>query len=158
MGKEIERKFLVKEGKWQPKGEGELYRQGYLSTVKERVVRVRSAGRNGFLTIKGATVEYTRLEFEYPIPLKDAEKMLDALCEHPLIEKQRYHVEHDGVVWEIDVFKGENKGLIVAEVELENETQEFDIPDWAGQEVSKDPRYYNANLVKHPFREWGADG
>lgn len=152
MGQEIERKFLVKREKWQPGGAGEFYRQGYLSTVKERVVRVRVAGDKGFLTIKGVLGRITRLEFEYAIPLKDAGIMLNTLCERPLIEKYRHRVEYKGMVWEIDVFMGENEGLILAEVELESETQEIALPDWVGMEVSEDPRYYNMNLVKHPFK------
>ena len=157
MGKEIERKFLVKKERWQPDGKVELYRQGYLSTVKERVVRVRMAGEKAFITIKGITEGFTRLEFEYEIPLKDANTMLDTLCERPPIEKYRYPVEYDGMIWEIDVFMGDNEGLVLAEVELKSETQKFDLPYWAGVEVSEDPRYYNANLVKNPFREWQND-
>ena len=154
MGKEIERKFLVKKGMWRPGGKGNLYRQGYLSTVKERVVRVRVTGDKGFLTIKGVTVGFSRLEFEYEIPLRDAHQMLDTLCERPLIEKTRYWVEHEGLIWEIDVFLEDNEGLLLAEVELESETQQFNLPDWVGEEVSEDPRYFNANLVKNPFRLW----
>ena len=154
MGKEIERKFLVKEEEWHPRGGGDLYRQGYLSTVKERVVRVRVTGDKGFLTVKGMTEGFSRLEFEYEIPMKDARQMLDTLCERPLIEKNRYREEHEGMIWEIDVFLGDNKGLVLAEVELESETQQFTLPGWAGEEVSEDPRYFNANLVKNPFRQW----
>ena len=154
MAREIERKFLVNKEKWQPKDRGNLYRQGYLSSVKERIVRVRIAGDKGFLTIKGITEGYSRLEFEYEIPVKDAHQMLDTLCETPLIEKTRYQKEHEGVLWEIDVFLGVNEGLVLAEVELESETQQFTLADWIGEEVSKDPRYFNVNLVKNPFRQW----
>jgi CYTH domain-containing protein len=154
MGKEIERKFLVKKGAWQPKGKGDLYRQGYLSTVKERVVRVRVTGDKGFLTVKGMTEGFSRLEFEYEIPVRDARQMLDTLCERPLIEKHRYRVEHEGMIWEIDIFLGDNEGLVLAEVELEGATQQFALPGWIGEEVSEDPRYFNANLVKNPFRQW----
>jgi len=158
MGQEIERKFLVKKEKWQPEGEGVPYRQGYLSTEKAHTVRVRKAGDKGFLTIKGMTEGITRLEFEYGIPVKDADLMLNTLCEGPLIEKYRHRVNYQGMVWEVDVFMGENEGLILAEVELENETQEIAFPEWAGPEVSADTRYYNANLAKHPFKDWRDNG
>ncbi len=154
MGKEIERKFLVKKGAWRPGSKGDLYCQGYLSTVKERVVRVRVTGDKGFLTVKGMTEGFSRLEFEYEIPVRDACKMLDTLCERPLIEKNRYRVEHEGMIWEIDLFLGDNEGLVLAEVELESTTQQFALPGWIGEEVSEDPRYFNTNLVKNPFRQW----
>jgi len=154
MGREIERKFLVKIEEWQPKSKGNLYLQGYLSTVKERVVRVRVIGDKGFLTVKGMTERFSRPEFEYEIPVRDAHQMLDTLCELPLIEKNRYREEHKGMIWEIDVFLGDNKGLVLAEVELESATQQFTLPSWIGEEVSEDPRYFNANLMKNPFRQW----
>ncbi len=154
MGKEIERKFLVKKDIWRPKSKGNLYRQGYLSAVKERVVRVRVTDDKGFLTVKGITKGFSRLEFEYEIPIKDAYQMLDTVCERPLIEKTRYREEHKGMIWEIDVFLGDNQGLVLAEVELESETQQFSLPDWIGEEVSEDPRYFNVNLLKNPFSQW----
>jgi len=154
MGKEIERKFLVRKEAWRPESEGSLYRQGYLSTVKERVVRVRVADGKGFLTVKGMTEGFSRFEFEYEIPVRDADQMLDILCERPLIEKNRHREEHEGMIWEIDVFQGDNEDLLLAEVELESPTQQFILPDWVGEEVSEDPRYFNANLVKNPFRQW----
>ena len=153
MGKEIERKFLVEKGVWRPKSKGNLYRQGYLSEVKERVVRVRVTDDKGFLTVKGITKGFSRLEFEYEIPIKDAYQMLDTVCERPLIEKTRYREEHKGMIWEIDVFLGDNQGLVLAEVELESETQQFSLPDWIGEEVSEDPRYFNVNLLKNPFSQ-----
>ena len=154
MGKEIERKFLVKKDAWRPRSKESLYRQGYLSTVKERVVRVRVADGKGFLTVKGMTEGFSRFEFEYEIPVRDADHMLDILCERPLIEKIRHREEHEGMIWEIDVFLGDNEGLLLAEVELESPTRQFILPDWVGEEVSEDPRYFNANLVKNPFRRW----
>jgi len=154
MAKEIERKFLVKRDSWRGQEAGKRYRQGYLSTVKERTVRVRTAGEKGYLTIKGISVGASRSEYEYEIPVADANEMLDRLCERPLIEKTRYRVPHDGLVWEIDEFEGENSGLIVAEVELEDEHQSVTLPDWVGQEVTRDPRYFNANLVGKPFGKW----
>lgn len=153
MAREIERKFLVKEGDWRA-AEGVRYRQGYLNSVKERVVRVRTIGDRGYLTVKGLTVGASRLEFEYEIPVRDAEQMLDELCERSLIEKDRYKVQHAGLVWETDEFFGENQGLVVCEVELESEDQEFERPEWLGEEVTGDPRYFNSNLIKHPYTRW----
>ncbi|MCA9732266.1 MAG: CYTH domain-containing protein [Deferribacteres bacterium] len=154
MGKEIERKFLVNGDAWRALAKGTVYRQGYLSTTKERVVRVRTIDEKGFLTIKGVTTGVTRAEFEYEIPTSDANLMLDNLCERPLIEKTRYKIELGGLVWEIDEFAGDNQGLIIAEVELQDEKQQFEKPEWIGEEVSGDPRYFNSNLIKYPFTKW----
>ncbi len=154
MAKEIERKFLVIGAEWKHGASGVSYRQGYLSTVKERTVRVRTAGNKGFLTIKGVMVGVTRNEFEYPIPAADANAMMDQLCERPLIEKIRYKISHAGLMWEIDEFFGENIGLVVAEVELQDEQQVIDRPSWVGLEVSGDPRYFNSNLTKMPYARW----
>ena len=153
MAHEIERKFLVKEGIWR-EAAAQIYRQGYLSTVKERTVRVRTINDKGYLTVKGISVGASRLEFEYEIPVADADEMLDNLCEKPLIEKRRYKLDDGGLTWEIDVFFGDNEGLIVAEVELESEGQAFHKPDWVDEEVTSDPRYYNANLIAHPYSHW----
>jgi adenylate cyclase len=154
MAQEIERKFLVDAKKWRRPADGVRYRQGYLSTAKERTVRVRTAGDKAFLTVKGANVGAVRAEYEYAIPLTDANEMLDRLCQRPLIEKIRYRVPHQGMVWEVDEFDGVNRGLITAEVELKREDQAVATPDWAGREVTSDPRYFNANLVRRPFNEW----
>ncbi len=154
MAKEIERKFLLKNDAWRGQDNGKRYRQGYLSTVKERTVRVRTAGDKGFLTIKGITVGASRPEYEYEIPLKDANEMLDQLCERSLIEKTRYRISHAGLVWEVDEFEGDNRGLVTAEVELKDEHQSVTLPDWVGEEVTGDPRYFNANLVAKPFTQW----
>ena len=154
MATEIERKFLVNAQLWRPAAAGVLYRQGYLSLVKERVIRVRIAGEQGFLTIKGLTTGICRLEFEYPIPLCDATVMLDELCERPLIEKTRHHEIFGGRTWEIDVFLGDNDGLVVAEIEIPSADERIQLPPWAGEEVSSDPRYFNSNLVAHPYRNW----
>ena len=154
MAKEIERKFLVLGDGWKRGITGVSYRQGYLSTVKERTVRVRTVGDRGFLTIKGVTVGVTRSEFEYSIPTADADALLNDLCEKPLIEKTRYKIQHAGLTWEIDEFFGENQGLVVAEVELKDEHQAIDRPTWVGKEVSGDPRYFNSNLIKTPFTQW----
>ncbi len=154
MAKEIERKFLVKGDAWRELATGTAYRQGYLSTVKERTVRVRTIDDKGFLTVKGITIGATRVEYEYEIPAADANAMLDDLCEQPIIEKHRYKIDHGGLVWEIDEFGGVNQGLIVAEVELESEAQSFDKPQWIGDEIDNDPRYYNSNLIAHPYTKW----
>ena len=154
MAKEIERKFLIAGEGWRDEAAGTFFRQGYLSTVKERTVRVRSKGDQGFLTVKGISVGATRAEFEYEIPLEDANEMLDSLCERPIIEKTRYRVSYQGFVWEVDEFAGDNAGLIVAEIELASEDQKFPRPPWVGREVSDDPRYFNANLIAHPFKAW----
>jgi adenylate cyclase len=154
MTSEIERKFLVVGDAWRHLTHGQRYRQGYLSTEAERTVRVRAVGNQGFLTIKGRTRGATRAEYEYPIPFDEAEALLNNLCLRPLIEKVRYAIPYQGMVWEVDEFLGDNAGLVVAEVELESETQEFVKPDWVGTEVTDDPRYYNANLVHRPFTRW----
>ncbi|MBO5650552.1 MAG: CYTH domain-containing protein [Selenomonas sp.] len=152
MAKEIERKFLVKD-KWQPQNEGIKIAQGYLSTVPERTVRVRVKGNQGYLTIKGKNRGISRAEFEYEIPLGDAEELLK-LAEQPILSKTRYLEQHGDSLWEIDVFAGDNQGLIVAEVELPHEQADFFRPEWLGEEVSGDVRYYNANLIKNPFSRW----
>lgn len=157
MAKEIERKFLVKRDAWTPQGAGLHFKQGYLNSQKERIVRVRIEGTSAKLTIKGVTKGVSRSEFEYAIPCEDAAVLLDELCERPLIDKHRHVERHAGRLWEIDVFHGENDGLIVAEIELESETEAFDVPAWADEEVSGDPRYFNSNLLKHPYSTWQAD-
>ena len=154
MGKEIERKYLIKDDSWSEGALGTTYRQGYLSTVKERTVRVRTIDDKGFLTIKGITIGATRREYEYEIPTEDANEMLDELCEKPIIEKTRYKIPYAGLTWEIDEFAGVNQGLIVAEVELESEEQAIDSPSWVGEEVSGDPRYFNSNLIANPYTTW----
>ena len=155
MAIEIERKFLVKHDMWRPDAAaGKRFRQGYLSTEAAHVVRVRAVGDQGFLTIKGATVGIERLEFEYPIPLADADVMLDRLCPAPLIEKVRHRVAFDGRVWEVDVFEGENAGLVLAEVELPAANAVVKLPPWVGLEVSDDPRYFNSNLARLPYTRW----
>ncbi len=154
MAVEIERKFLVKPGAWTPRDAGTPFTQGYLVSQDGCVVRVRREGREAKLTIKGATTGISRLEFEYTIPEADAAVMLDQLCGHPLIEKHRHLERHGEHTWEIDVFHGDNDGLVVAEVELTSETDEPTRPAWLGDEVSGDPRYSNSNLRTHPFTRW----
>ncbi len=154
MGKEIERKFLVRDNSFRALAQGTRYRQGYLSSTKERVVRVRTIDDKGFLTIKGITTGATRAEYEYEIPVKEAEAMLDELCEKPLIEKNRHKIAHKGLIWEVDEFFGENQGLILAEVELESEDQPYDKPEWITDEVTGDPKYFNSNLIQNPYKNW----
>jgi adenylate cyclase len=154
MGKEIERKFLVIGERWRRLAKGARYRQGYLSTVKEPTVRVRTVDHQGTLTVKGISVGATRSEYEYEIPAVDADEMIDHLCEKPIIEKNRYKIPLGDVTWEVDEFLGANQGLIVAEVELQSEDQSFIRPDWIGEEVTSDPKYFNANLVARPFSTW----
>ena len=157
MAIEIERKYLVTDDSWRAGAYGVTYRQGYLTATKQSTVRVRQAGDKGYLTIKGATQGISRAEFEYEIPLADATAMLDNLCLQPLIEKTRYHIDHAGMTWEVDEFAGDNAGLIVAEVELQDERQTIELPPWVGQEVSADPRYRNANLVSNPYKNWNEE-
>lgn len=152
MGIEIERKFLVKNDTWKTV-EGTYYSQGYLNSNKSRTVRVRIAGEAAFLTIKGLSQVATRAEFEYPIPVDHAEQLL-ALCEQPLIQKYRYRITYGDLVWEVDEFLGENEGLVVVEVELTAEDQSIDLPEWVGQEVTSDARYFNSSLIKHPYKDW----
>jgi CYTH domain-containing protein len=154
MAVEIERKFLVKGDRWRSLGTGKLYRQGYIDTVKGIAVRVRVAGENGYLTIKGKTDGIAREEFEYPIPIEDAKIMLDTLCDRPLIEKIRYKIYLGNLIWEVDEFLGENQGLILAEVELNHENQTIEFPAWIDREVTGYRRYYNASLVKYPYQQW----
>ena len=172
MGKEIERKFLVKGDAWKALAPGIRYRQGYLNSSFDRTVRVRTIGDQGFITVKGPNNGIARLEFEYVIPADDANEMLTELAEKPLIEKNRYRIlrgkhfpdvlspknpiavlrgKH---VWEVDEFLGDNAGLVVAEIELGSVDEPFEKPEWIGEEVSGDPRYYNSNLVAHPYSEW----
>lgn len=154
MATEIERKFLLANDRWREGANGQRYRQGYLSTDRERVVRVRTVDDTGYLTIKGVARGISRLEFEYAIPLADALTMLETLCHRPIIDKTRYRIPYGEHVFEVDEFYGENAGLIVAEVELDREDEPFERPDWLGEEVTDDPRYANAALIEHPYSTW----
>ena len=158
MGVEIERKFLIDPSLWSPQGVGTPFRQGYLSSAEHCVVRVRLAGDEAFLTVKGATRGVSRLEFEYRIPRDDAVVLLDRLCGPALIEKTRYRQQVGDKLWEIDVFHGENDGLILAEVELHAEDEAFELPEWVLEEVSDDARYFNSNLMLRPFNSWRKNG
>ncbi len=154
MGVEIERKFLVAGDAWREMGTPVLLRQGYLSLDPDRTVRVRIENDGGTLTIKGRSVGATRAEWEYAIPLADANALLDSLCQGPLIEKYRRRIEFDGNIWEVDEFLGANAGLVVAEIELTSEEQTFARPDWIGDEVTHDRRYFNSSLIRQPYAGW----
>jgi adenylate cyclase len=154
MAKEIERKFLVRPRKWRDLGAGLIIRQGYLTVSKERSVRVRTYGDRAYVTIKGHTSDLTRDEYEYEIPVDDANEILGKLCEHPPIEKTRYRIVFKGHTWEVDEYGGANRGLTVAEVELKSAKEPVELPDWVEREVSTDPRYYNSNLSTKPFSTW----
>ena len=154
MGKEIERKFLVHPRKWSDLGAGLIIRQGYLCASKLSSVRVRTYGDRAFVTIKGQTSDITRDEYEYEIPVNDANEILVNLCESPPIEKMRYRVVYKGHTWEVDEFAGANQGLTLAEVELKDPKEPVELPDWIEREVSGDQRYYNSNLSIKPFSTW----
>jgi len=154
MNIEIERKFLVVSDGYKAHAEGKRIVQGYICNEKERVVRVRIYGDRAFITIKDATVGFARHEFEYEIPLTDARTLLHSVCRRPIIDKTRYRYTYGQFCWEIDEFHGENEGLVVAELELPTVDTAFEKPDFVGDEVTDDPRYYNANLITNPFKNW----
>ena len=159
MGVETERKFLVDHDKWRAldKPAGVHYRQGYLLNEENRTIRVRMAGDQGYITLKGASSGISRKEFEYKIPVDDAEELLDGFAKSE-IEKIRYKIEFAGKLWEVDEFLGDNEGLLMAEIELKNEDEEFERPDWITVEVSHDSGYYNSYLSVHPFKQWPNKG
>jgi len=152
---EIERKFLLSNDKWRDEVvRSSRIRQGYMGKIDKASVRIRVQGEKANINIKSATLSMRRMEYEYEIPLDEAEEMLDQLCNQPQIDKTRFIVEQGKHVWEIDEFYGDNQGLIVAEVELGSEDEEVLKPDWLGDEVTSDPRYYNVSLIKNPFTKW----
>ena len=154
MNREIERKFRVVDDLYKSGSTSCLYKQGYLCTNKERTVRIRIAGDRAFITVKGTTTGCSRQEYEYPIPVVDAARMLDSLCQSGLIEKRRYLYPFAGHTWEIDEFMGDNEGLIVAEVELQSESEAVQLPPFISREVTGDPRYYNSCLAQNPYKNW----
>lgn len=159
MAREIERKFLVQNDGWREAVSKSIrFKQGYLNEIytdhAKSSVRVRIEGDQANINIKSLEIGLSRDEFEYPIPLADAEHLLDKLAIGPLIEKNRHFVEIAGKVWEIDEFFGDNAGLIVAEIELEDEQESFAMPAWAGQEITPDLRYYNVSLSQNPYKNW----
>lgn len=158
MATEIEHKFLLVNDDWRKLiNHSVAYRQGYLSNNKSASVRIRIASDMANINVKGMTIGLQRPEYEYPVPLSDAHEMLDQLCLRPMIEKTRHFVEYGGKIWEIDEFAGDNAGLLVAEVELKQIGEKFDIPDWAGRDVSGIERYYNVALVAYPYSQWTAE-
>ena len=153
MGIEIERKFLVNDMSWKPSRESLSVIQGYFPTDGFSL-RVRVQDDRAFLTLKKSRSQISRHEFEYEIPAGDAREMIMLFCGSEVIEKTRHLVEYEGFTWEVDEFHGENDGLIVAELELENEDMPFEKPPWIGEEVTQDSRYMNACLAKTPYRMW----
>ncbi len=153
---EVERKFLVTSDVFKLKATNQFQIvQGFLNTHPERTVRIRIIGDTGFITVKGSSSDtgVSRYEWEKEIPVREAEELL-LLCEPPLLEKIRYEIPFDSVIYEVDEFKGENDGLIVAEIELTEELDHFEKPDWLGQEVTGQIKYYNSQLVNHPYKSW----
>ncbi|MDZ7840617.1 MAG: CYTH domain-containing protein [Gammaproteobacteria bacterium] len=158
MGREIERKFLVVGDDWRPVVEqSRRFEQGYLAITDDCAVRVRIDGEDSaILNIKNATLDVERQEYEYPVPLDDAREMLDTLCAGRVLSKVRHWVDYRGGIWEVDVFEGANRGLVLAEIELDSRDQHIQVPAWVGREVSGDPRYLNSSLAVSPFTTWGA--
>lgn len=155
MAEEIERKFLVRDDNWRRGVQrSAYYRQGYLAVNDACAVRVRLQDDKAWLTIKNATLDVRRQEYEYAIPVTDAREMLDTLCVGATVSKTRYFVEHESDLWEVDVFDGDNDGLVLAELELAEVDQTFSRPDWLGEEVSGDPRYLNSALAVRPYSSW----
>ena len=154
MAKEIERKFLVDMTKLGVLPEGIPVKQGYVRTAGNASVRARLMGDKAFLTLKGRTVGNTRSEFEYLIPTEDAEQIIAELCNGLTVEKHRHFIEHKGHIWELDIFAGDNEGLIVAEIELKSEDELFALPAWVTVEVSGEAKYYNSSLLSYPFKAW----
>ncbi|MEE2902247.1 MAG: CYTH domain-containing protein [Myxococcota bacterium] len=154
MPTEIERKFLVDSALWTPSSKGVSIIQAYVCVEDTTVVRVRILAEKAFLTIKGKTEGLSRPEYEYPVPVSHAQEMIAAFGSKRCVEKLRFTEEHNGMTWEIDIFKGQNQPLILAEIELTSEHQEFERPVWLGREVSDDSRYYNSNLAVYPFKTW----
>lgn len=154
MAAEIERKFLVTSDEYRHLAEPVPYRQGYIAIMIDKVVRIRTVGDKGYITVKARINDTTRKEYEYEIPLTDTLAMLNEVCADGMIEKYRYKISYGGFIWEVDEFQGNNKGLVVAEIELTAENQPFNKPLWVGKEVTGDPRYLNANLVLNPFTKW----
>ena len=151
---EIERKFLVRNNDWRALACGKVrIRQGY-AYAGSGIVRVRVAGQSAFLTLKSKQTNLVRTEFEYPIPLRDAEDLLAGFCELGVVEKTRYSVCYATHKWEVDVFEGANNGLVLAEIELTSPDQPFERPPWLGAEVSEDPAYFNSSLARLPFAQW----
>ena len=159
MADEIERKFLVKNPGWRASvTRTRAIKQGYMAVNEQCSVRVRISGQEALLNIKSSGLDIARKEYEYAIPLADAEEMMDQFCGGHKIQKTRYYIDFADHVWEVDVFEGDNQGLIVAEVELGSVDEEVLLPSWTGAEVSGDARYLNNNLASNPYKKWSATG
>jgi adenylate cyclase len=154
MAKEIERKFLIDMSFVNKLDDGKRISQGYVSTSDKTVVRARIKGNEAFLTLKGEVKGFTCSEFEYQIPLADAEKIIDELCSGGTVDKTRYEVAHGNHIWEVDVFHGRNEGLVVAEVELQHESENIELPKWVTKEVTGDTKYFNVSLLNNPYSKW----
>lgn len=154
MAKEIERKFLIDLEKIGSLEDGTVMKQGYITTKDKTVVRVRLVGEKAYLTLKGENTGISRIEFEYEIPVIDAQEIMTELCNGPVVEKTRYLVVNYGHAWEVDIFHGDNDGLVVAEIELGSEAEKFELPHWVTEEVSGDAKYYNSSLLDKPFKNW----
>lgn len=158
MAIERERKFLVKDDTWrEDAGNGVLYLQGYIHSDADKAVRIRVAGGQGLITIKGSQLKddpTARPEYEYEIPRVDAKEMLKSLCADGYVEKMRYIIPYKGFAWEVDEFLGDNSGLVLAEIEFQNEGQEIPLPEWIAEEVTTETKYINANLAIKPYTTW----
>ncbi|NOR51427.1 MAG: CYTH domain-containing protein [Gammaproteobacteria bacterium] len=154
MGREIERKFLIDLDILGELTDGMSIKQGYIATQDYTAVRVRIKDANAWLSLKGKVTGISRLEFEYPIPVAEAEEIMTKLCSGGIVEKTRYELKVNNHLWEIDIFSGDNEGLVVAEVELEDEDEPLELPEWIVQEVTEELRYYNVNLLELPYKAW----
>jgi len=154
MAIEIERKFLVKQSPCHLAKKSRQIKQGYIVHDQKQVIRVRKKDRDYFLTIKGSNKGISRLEFEFPISKNDAEELFLHFCQTAIIDKTRHYIDYKGHTWEVDEFHGDNHGLIIAEIELQSVNEKFHLPEWIGDEVSAENKYYNMSLAKHPFKEW----
>ena len=154
MAIEIERKFLVNQSPFHLAKKSRHIKQGYIVHDQKQVIRVRKKDRDYFLTIKGSNNGISRLEFEFPIPKNDAEELFLHFCQTAIIDKTRHYIDYKGHTWEVDEFHGDNHGLVIAEIELQSVNEKFNLPEWIGDDVSAENKYYNMNLAKHPFKEW----
>ncbi|MEB8434349.1 CYTH domain-containing protein [Cocleimonas sp. KMM 6892] len=154
MAKEIERKFLIDLELIGDLPDGKLISQGFIGTNDKTVVRARIKGDEAFLTLKGKVTGFTRSEFEYQIPVDDATNIIKELCSGGVVEKTRYEIIHDNHTWEIDIFHGQNEGLVVAEVEVQSESESVSLPKWIVEEVTGDPKYFNVSLLSNPYSQW----
>ena len=154
MKKEIERKFIILGSSYKDLGDYKHCIQGYIPSTNKPLIRIRTIGNQSFLTMKSDVNGITCLEYEYKIPNQDAKDIMELFCKQSIVEKNRYRIRYKSTLWDVDEFLGENEGLVVAEVELNSENQPYNKPDWIGQEVSTDKKYYNCNLANYPYTQW----